>query len=63
MQGWPDAFPALIKGGYRDDVWCAFDKEGTLIGATIAALGPDSGSDPTEHPFHAGLAFPSTLGE
>lgn len=50
-------FPALIDAGRREDIWCAFDSEGQILGATIAAIAhPDS-------PVHRNLAWPAMIGE
>ncbi len=55
-------FPALIKAGHRDDIECAFDRDGKVVGATVAALGPLSGGLREEGPMHGSLAWPCTLG-
>jgi hypothetical protein len=54
-------FPALIDSGHRDDIHCAFDSQGNVVGATIAAL-YRSGSGEPRNPAHAALAWPETLG-
>ncbi|RSH90428.1 hypothetical protein EHS25_001033 [Saitozyma podzolica] len=60
--GWPDMFPALIDSGHRDDIHCAFDPQGNVVGATIAAL-YRSGSGEPRNAAHAALAWPETLGK
>ncbi|ORY23922.1 hypothetical protein BCR39DRAFT_548233 [Naematelia encephala] len=54
--GWPDMFPALLDAGQSQDIWCAFDKSGQVIGATVAALEPDG-------PMLEVLAWPATIGK
>jgi beta-N-acetylhexosaminidase len=59
-QGWPDLFPALIQAGLREDIWCAFDSNDKIIGATIAAMPPATDE---KSPVHRMLAWPCTIGK
>ena len=52
-------FPALIDAGRKEDIHVVWNKEGEIVGATVAAL-PKSGE---EGPMHKSLAWPITLGE
>lgn len=56
--GWPDAFPKILSLGLRDDILCVFDKDGQIVGATIAGLSDGSGR---RNLIDATLAFAGTL--
>lgn len=60
VKGWPDMFPRLVEAGRLRDIHVAWDKDGRVVGATVAAL--------QEHgegtcPMHEVLAWPATLGQ
>lgn len=52
-------FPALIDAGRKEDIHVVWNREGEIVGATVAGL-PKSGE---EGPMHKSLAWPITLGE
>ena len=52
-------FPRLIDAGRMRDIHVAWDKDGKLVGATVAALHKE-GEGPS--PMHDALAWPDTLG-
>ena len=47
-------FPKFFAAGKHGDIHLAVAKDGTVIGATLAALGPS--------PMHDAMAFPDMLG-
>lgn len=53
-------FPCLIDAGRMRDIHVVWDKEGNVVGATVAALYKD-GEEPS--PMHDALAWPVTLGK
>lgn len=52
-------FPALVDTGRKEDIHVVWNREGELVGATVAALPRDGQADP----MHQCLAWPITLGE
>jgi hypothetical protein len=57
--GWPDMFPSLVDAGRKADIHVVWNKDGEIVGATVAALVPEGGK---EGPMHESLAWPITLG-
>jgi beta-N-acetylhexosaminidase len=53
-------FPALVDAGRTEDIHVVWNKEGEVVGATVAALSSEDGE---EGPMHQSLAWPITLGE
>lgn len=53
-------FPRLIDSGRLSDIHVAWDKEGKIVGATVAALYKDGEK---ASPMHDALAWPITLGQ
>jgi hypothetical protein len=52
-------FPALIQAGRKSDIHVVWNKDGDIVGATVAALVSKGGE---EGPMHKALAWPITLG-